>query len=148
MRISAYIMDMKLLGLDYGKKRVGYAVGDTHSGMAFARGVFDANDRAFLLASVKDFCVEEHVEKIVLGFPVSEDSDDSISEEVRVFAKDLEHISGIPVVFEDERRSSLSAKQVLRDQGFSSKNQKGKIDSIAAQKILQQWMDGLGDSKF
>jgi putative Holliday junction resolvase len=131
---------MKVLGLDFGTKRVGYAVGDTETGIAFGREVIPNDEN--LLGALRNVCSKEKVEYVVIGLPKSLEGDsDNIEFEVREFGEKLYDMIALPVDFEDERLSSKVSKDILKSQNIKGKDQKGKVDVLAAQRILQQWMD-------
>ena len=60
---------------------------------------------------------------------------------VESIAEDIAKNLGLPLEFEDERLSSAEAKRILRTQGLSEKQMRGKVDSIAASLFLQSWLD-------
>lgn len=131
---------MKLLGLDFGTERIGYAIGDTDTGMAFGRDVFRNDHRVFDI--VRQICVQESVERVILGLPKSSDGlPDSMEQIVRDFGLRLHKETDVPVEFQDERMTSKISRNVLRKQDITSRDYKGKVDVLAAQAILQQWMD-------
>lgn len=131
---------MKVLGLDFGTKRIGYAVGDTKTCMAFGRDVF-VNDEATMV-HIKKLCQAEKIEYIVIGLPRSLDGDaDLLEYEARDFGDRIADSIQLPVAYEDERFTSKISEGVLRQQNISSREQKGKVDVLAAQRILQQWLD-------
>jgi len=106
--------------------------------MAFGRDVLENNDDVLDMIGV--ICQEESIEKIVLGLPISEDADDVLVDQVRAFGQRLEAQLGLPVAYEDERLSSVGAEAVLREQGYDADEMRGKVDVLAAQRVLQQWM--------
>lgn len=63
------------------------------------------------------------------------------AEKLMAQARDLGNRLGIPVEFADERLSSSEAKRILREQGVSERNMRGKVDMIAASLFLQAWLD-------
>ena len=134
---------MKVLGLDFGMKRIGYAVGNTETGMAFGREII-LNDKK-VYKNIERVCEEEKIEYIVIGLPVSlEEEGDALEYEVRTFGDVVADVINLPVVYQDERLSSKLSEAILREQEIKAKDQRGKVDVLAAQRILQEWMDGKG----
>lgn len=136
---------MKVLSLDYGKKRVGVASGDTEFGIAFPRMVIENKGLSGLIEKIKDICDELGVSKIVVGLPLNmdrEEEDNEMVVEVRYFVKELrEVLVEVEVEFFDERLSSFEANKLLDDvKKHSGKLSLGK-DAYAAQIILQRFFD-------
>jgi putative Holliday junction resolvase len=123
---------MKLLGIDYGTKRVGIATADTDAGMAFPKLVVK-ND-AELIKTIKDFCEKERVEKIVLGESKDlEGNDNLISEAIKEFKIVLENETNLTVIYEPEFYTSIQAARLQGENDM--------IDASAATIILQSYMD-------
>ena len=123
---------MKLIGIDYGTKRIGLATGRTEDGIAFP---FVVVENSLLVASmIADIVSREDIEKIVLGESRQLDgTHNQLHEEVAQFARELEEKTGLPLVFENE---VYSTQQAMRIQG---KNK--QIDASAAAVILQAYLD-------
>ncbi len=121
-------------------KRIGYAVGDTETGIAFGREIIENDKNVY--KNIQRVCDEEKIEYIVIGLPVSlEEEGDELEYAVRTFGDIVADVVNLPIVYEDERLSSKLSKAILREQEVKAKDQKGKVDVLAAQRILQQWMD-------
>jgi putative Holliday junction resolvase len=129
-----------LLGLDHGKRRIGVAVADTETGMAFARTAIQRRNLDHDLALVRELCTSEGVEQVVIGLPLNMDGREGPqAAETRAFGERLTAI-GLDVVFEDERLSSWEAAQRLADAGRRPSRASGELDSAAARLILQQYL--------
>lgn len=129
---------MRVLGIDYGSKHVGVALGDTEAKIASPWTVFTGDSRLDVLRKIHEIAARERVETIVVGVPRPLGDRDLENEqvmEIRAFIKDL-GAQGIPVVEEDEVLSSRLAASQMRDRG-----EKGKRDDLAAATILQSWLD-------
>jgi putative Holliday junction resolvase len=123
---------MKLLGIDYGTKRVGIATADTDAGMAFPKLVVK-NDGE-LIKTIKDFCEKEGVEKIILGESKDlEGNDNSIAVDIKEFKEALEKETNLPVIYEPEFYTSIQAARLQGENDM--------IDASAATIILQSYMD-------
>lgn len=123
---------MKLLGIDYGTKRVGIATGDSDGGMAFPHAVFP-NDKK-LISAIKELCGKERVSEIVLGESLDyKMKPNVIMEKITPFKKELENATGLPIHFEREFMTSVAAEH-LQGKG-------DMIDASAAAIILQSYLD-------
>lgn len=137
----------KLLGIDYGVRRIGVAVADTEVRIATALTVLAGrNDVTRDARAVADLGGQEGVEAFVVGLPLNMSeaagSDSEQTEVTRRFAAELERLSGKTVHLQDERLTSFAAEGVLDDAGVKARGRRGLRDKIAAQKILQAYLDG------
>ena len=131
----------RLLGLDHGKRRIGVAVADSETGMAFARQAIQRRNLDRDLALVRELCTAEGVDQVVIGLPLNMDgSAGPQANEARAFGERLA-APGLEVVYEDERLSSWEAAQRLADAGRHPARTSGELDSAAARLILQQYLD-------
>jgi len=132
----------RIMAIDYGKKRVGIAVTDPLGMIANAIGTVKTHE-VFLF--FEDYFKKEKIEKLVLGYPLQVNDTESESMEiVRQFKKGFERkYPAIPVVFEDERFTSLLAKQAMIEGGMKKKDRQKKenIDKISATIILQSYLE-------
>lgn len=136
---------MRVLGLDYGSKTVGVAVSD---GLGLtAQGVEtitrpQASKLRKTLARIEQLIAEYGVEKIVLGYPKNmNDTEGPRVQATMEFKEKLEQRTGLEVILQDERLSTVSAERVLMESGVRRENRKEVIDKIAAVFILQTWLD-------
>lgn len=133
---------MRLLGIDYGLKRVGLAVADDDTGLAFPRPAIERTSGDALVAEIGRIVAEEQVAALVLGLPLALDGQDTdMTRQVRNLAKKLKAKLGLPVHLVDERLTSTEAQARLREAGVSSRNMKGRLDSGAAALILQAYLE-------
>lgn len=131
----------RLLGLDHGTRRIGVAIGDTETGMAFAREAIRRRRLDDDLALVTDLCTTEAVDGVVIGLPLNLDgSEGPQAELVRAFGQRLAAI-GLAVDYEDERLSTWEAGERLTAAGRRFRRGSGELDSTAARLILQQYLD-------
>lgn len=130
---------MRLLGVDYGRARIGLALGDTDTGLAGVFAVLDAHGTAEeRVTRVADVATREGIATLVVGVPRPLGSMDGASaqtEEVLGFITAL-RARGFEVYEENEMLSSQLAARQVQDRG-----QKGKRDDLAAAAILQTWLD-------
>jgi putative Holliday junction resolvase len=132
----------RLLGVDYGDVRVGLATSDPDRKIAFPLTTYTcagaARDAAFFSALVK----EESVVGLVVGLPVHLDGREGIkAAAARAFGESLGAATGLPVVYFDERFSTVQAEAALWDAGLTHKRRKARRDRVAAQIILQAYLD-------
>lgn len=135
---------MRYLGLDLGTRTLGLALSDVTGTIAsplktirFEEGNYDS-----LLPQLKDLVTEYQVEKLVLGLP--KNMNNSIGERAETtlaFQKKLEEYLGKQVVMQDERLSTVEATNYMLAADISRKKRKKKVDSLAANIILQTYLD-------
>jgi len=133
----------RVAGVDYGRKRIGVAICDSHrilsSPLCVRQTTGDAKaDAVFFRKLVAD----EGIVGFVVGLPIHADGTDSrMSAEVERFGGWLTLETGLPVVFHDERYSSREATGLLAGSGLSRGRKKERTDAIAAQVVLSSWLD-------
>jgi putative Holliday junction resolvase len=132
----------RIIGIDYGKKRVGVAVSDPL--MIFASPL-ETVPTANIINYLKTYTSTEEVEKFVVGYPLNMDNKPSeAARYVDIFLKQLKKaFPNIPVVLEDERFTSVLAFQSLIDSGVKKMDRRDKaaVDKVSAAIILQTFMD-------
>jgi putative Holliday junction resolvase len=135
----------RVLGLDFGSRRIGVALSDVMGITACPFTVIDrqSNDKTFeeLGRIIKD----QDVTLIVLGDPLNMDgSHGIITEDVKAFARKLEEKFNVGVKFMDERLTSLQAERILEEEAdYSRAKRKGLRDKVAAALILQSYLDSI-----
>lgn len=137
---------MIYIGLDLGEKTVGVARSDSgiiaHSVTTF-RFFPNHYDDAFKF--IKDYVIENEVNVVVLGYPKHMNNDVGIRAQISIdFKEKLEKELNVEVVLWDERLSTKTAKKHMIDAGLSRKKQQNKKDELAAQVILQNYLDFKG----
>jgi len=132
----------RLLGIDYGTRRIGVAVSDPLR--ILARGVTVVENSPSALGEIKKLAEEFDVEKVIVGFPLTLRGDvGSKAEEVDRFIEQLGRELHREIIRVDERFSSKIAMETMRTMGVKKKKRekKGAVDEMAAALILQQYMD-------
>jgi len=131
-----------IIGLDHGSRRIGVAVGDTVTGMAFARPAIHRRSLAVDLHEVEQLAWAEGAELIVVGLPLNMDgSEGDQAAAARSFGEGLTE-NGLRVAFEDERLSTWEARERMRETGRRPPRRgSGELDSAAARLILQEYLD-------
>ncbi|WP_026509590.1 MULTISPECIES: Holliday junction resolvase RuvX [unclassified Butyrivibrio] len=136
---------MRIMGLDYGSRTVGVAISDELLLTAQAKEIIrrkDENKLRKTLARIEELIQEYKVEMIVLGLPLNMDQSESVrsvlSEE---FRDKLERRTAIPVIMWDERLTTVEADAIMDEVGIKKADRKEYVDMIAAQIILQDYLD-------
>ncbi len=135
-------MPKKMLGVDYGQARTGLAYSDALGlyavGMKNIKGYNLENAADEIVSAAKEIGAEI----IVIGKPIRLDgtSGDKV-EKVMALARLIAERCEIPIDFYDERLTTVSAHQILQDSGISCKKRRQVIDTVAAELILQGYMD-------
>lgn len=133
---------MRILSIDYGKRRTGLAVTDP---MQIIAGGLTTVDTKELLNFLKEYTSREAVETIVVGLPTQPNGQPSENQaRVRSFTGELRKaLPAINVEFYDERFTSVMAHQVMLESGIGRKRRqdKGLVDEISATIILQNYLE-------
>lgn len=140
---------MRIMGLDYGSKTVGVAISDELLLTAQAREIIrrkEENKLRRTLARIEELIQEFGVEKIVLGLPLNMDQTPSERSQLCLEFKDkIERRTGVPVVMWDERLTTVEADEIMDEVGIKGRDRKEYVDMIAAQIILQDYLDNNKD---
>ena len=139
------------LGVDVGSVRVGVAVSDPHGILATPVGTFARDGRsAAVLDRIAALVDENNVVEVVVGLPRSLSGREGPAEiAARDFARRLQPRIPVPIVFVDERFTSVTANRILAERGVRGRKARATVDQVAAVQILQQHLDTLrsrGDS--
>lgn len=129
------------LGFDFGLKKIGYAVGQFVTRTAQPMGCIFAKEGIPNWQNLSSLIKEWQPKCLVVGLPLTVDGKDlSVTPKVLNFAKSLEQFN-LPVYLTDERMTSKEARSHLFDSGGYRALAYGKVDSIAAALLLEQWMN-------
>ncbi|MDP2857843.1 MAG: Holliday junction resolvase RuvX [Bacillota bacterium] len=135
---------MRVLGLDYGEKRIGVAVSDELGLTSQGLPTIARRSRALDLKAVRDVASRHSCRTIVVGLPRNMDgSYGSAASAARRFAEDVKKATGLPVELADERMTTLIANRALIEAGESRASRKSHVDRLAAQLILQGYLDSM-----
>lgn len=136
---------MRIMGLDYGSKTVGVALSDELLLTAQAKEIIrrkEENKLRKTLARIEELILEFSVEKIVLGLPLNMDQSPSERSQLCLeFKEKIERRTGIPVIMWDERLTTVEADEIMDEVGIKGRERKEYVDMIAAQIILQDYLD-------
>ena len=135
---------MRILGLDYGEKRIGVAICDelglTAQGLPTIIRKTKKHDLEILESLIKDY----KVEKIVVGYPIRLDGSEGIQcEKVNRFIILLEKTFSLPVIKWQETLSTREAEEILINSGVRWEKRKKMVDKLAACLILQGYLDSI-----
>lgn len=132
-----------ILAFDFGKKRIGVAVGDLDLGLAHPLATVSDENTMRRFDSIASFIAEWQPVLLVVGLPTYADgTEHELTRLSRRFARRLEGRFGIKTVLVDERYTSVNASVALREAGVKRRKQKPVLDQVAAQLILQSYFDG------
>jgi putative Holliday junction resolvase len=133
---------MRVLGLDYGSRRIGVAVCDELEMTAQGIATVIRKNRNADLTAIAGFIERFNVERIVVGYPLRLDGSEQIQcEKVNRFIGRLETRFSLPVVRYDETLSTKEAEEILRERGVKWEKRKMLVDRVAASLILQRYLD-------
>ena len=135
---------MRYLGLDLGTRTLGVAISDlTHTiASTYTTIRYDEDDYDYLISELKGIVQTEGISKIVLGLP--KNMNNTIGESAMRclnFKEIIEKELQIEVIMEDERLTTVEATNYMLEANVSRKKRKKKIDSLAANIILQSYLD-------
>ena len=132
----------RIIGIDYGRKRVGVAVSDP---LGIFASALETVQTAKIIEYLKKYAENERVVRFVVGYPMNMDGAPSeAAKDVDVFLKQLaKAFPDVPVTLEDERFTSVLAHRAMIDGGMKAKDRRDKesVDKISAAIILQSYMD-------
>lgn len=142
-------MATRILGIDYGMKRIGLAISDETHLIATAIETFEASKKMEDTVSSLAKRLEDHqkergyeLKEVVVGFPLKMNGQMGfISDEVGLFAEELSKAIAVPVIKWDERLTSVQAERAMMEGPYSRKKRTKKLDQLSAVIILQNYLD-------
>lgn len=142
-------MEKRVIAFDIGDKRIGVAISDPFNGYAmpcetyFRAGKFETD-----VAAIAKIATERGVGTIVCGMPVNFDGSESVqTEKTRRFIEALKEKTDLPVELEDERFTTMQAREVQIQGGVKRGDRKKSVDSIAASYILEGYLSRMKTRK-
>lgn len=133
---------MRALALDIGEVRVGIAVSDASGRVASPVKVLPANEVLAHARSFRYVLEDYEPDVLVCGRPLTLAGEPGPqAERLEAQARQIAAACDLPLEFADERLSSAQAKRILREQGMSEREMRGKVDMVAASLFLQSWLD-------
>lgn len=132
----------RILGFDFGTRRVGAALSDPGRTMAFPLEVYQLRGPEPDARHFRELVLENEVERVVVGLPVhTSGREGELASRARKFGEWLSSVTARPVVYFDERFTTIEAEQSLIDAGLSRQKRKAMRDKLAAQIMLQSYLD-------
>jgi len=136
---------LRILGLDYGEKRMGVAVCDELGLTAQGLPTLIRKTKKQDLETLQKLIDTYNIEKIVIGYPVRLDGTEGIQcDKVNRFCEILAENFSLPIVKWSEELSTKEAEEILINSGVRWRKRKDKIDKLAACLILQGYLDSIG----
>lgn len=131
----------RVMGVDYGDARTGIALSDLLCSIVGSTTVIHSRNPEKTVAQIADIAAKENVGQIVVGLPKNMNGTEGVRAELcREFAKRLEEVTGLPVAFWDERRTTVEAHQILNEHNYHGKKRKNTVDAVAASLILEGYL--------
>ncbi len=132
----------RLLGIDYGDKRMGFAISTPEQTISSAIENYTRRTSALDLKQIKHWCEEYLVKGIVIGLPIHMNGLESPkSTQCRRFAAWLYEQFGLPIALHDERCTTAVVIDHLIELDLSRKQRKKKLDMLAAQVLLESYLN-------
>lgn len=140
-------MNGRILGVDFGERRIGFAVSDPTQMLSSSHSMVEVQSPAQAANETAHICRETSAVKIIIGLPVNMDgSKGPAAQKALAFAEALRAKVKVPVETWDERLSTKSAHDVLIEAGTRREKRKQLVDKIAAQIMLQNYLDAHSSS--
>jgi putative Holliday junction resolvase len=134
--------DATVLAFDFGMRRIGVAVGNTVTRVAHPLATIDDDDPGRRFDAVAALVDEWQPGRLVVGLPLHADgAEHAMTANARAFAHELGRRFSLPVALEDERHTSEVARDTLSAAGRGGRRDRALRDQVAAQIILQAWLD-------
>jgi putative holliday junction resolvase len=131
----------RMLGIDFGEKRLGLALSDESRTLASPLAVYERKDLQSDLRFLRDLILRYQITEIVLGLPLNMDGSlGPKAQQVLEFKRALEESLKLPVHTFDERFTTAEAERALLEANMSRRQRKAKRDALAAVLILQGYL--------
>jgi len=135
---------VRILGLDYGSRRIGVAICDEFGMTAQGVATLARKNREADLDTIAELVRRHGVERIVIGYPLRLDGSEGIQcEKINRFIRRLEMRFSLPVIRWDEALSTKEAEELLRRRGVHREKRREVVDRVAASIILQGYLDAV-----
>jgi putative holliday junction resolvase len=132
----------RILGLDFGLRRVGAAVSDPGRSIASPLEIYERRDTRQDARHYKELVREHDIERIVVGLPLhTSGREGQLATLAREWGSWLRTVTGLPVVYCDERYTSVEADNLMIESGLKRQKRKSLRDKLAAQILLQGYLD-------
>lgn len=139
---------MKLLGIDYGDRYVGFAESDTEEILAYPLSSVKVKSMRDAVSVAEKIVADDGVEKIIIGLPLMPDgTEGERASKTRAFGRVLGRVTGLTVEYYDERWTTLEAEEYLAEGGVKKRDMKKYTDKLSAQIILSDYMSAANTRK-
>ncbi|HQU50703.1 MAG TPA: Holliday junction resolvase RuvX [Casimicrobiaceae bacterium] len=139
---AASLVDSTVLAFDFGTRRIGVAVGDLATRLAHPLATIERERDADRFEAIAALVAEWRPSRLLVGLPVHADgTPHELTERARRFGRQLAGRTGLPVEYADERHTTLAAGALLAEAGVTGARAREVRDRVAAQAILQGWLD-------
>lgn len=133
---------MRILGIDFGARRIGIAISDEDGRVAVPHSTLERRSDAAAARAIAELARREGVGALVVGEPVNLDGTRGpAAERARAFAARLAAASALPCLLVNESLTTVEAAQRLREAGVDPRRDPGRLDAVAAQILLQEALD-------
>lgn len=133
---------MKVLALDIGTVRIGVATSDIMEIIASSYEVYRRKDDQADVEHFVKLVSDLNVGEIIIGLPLKLDGTEGTSVQMaKEFGEKLSKRVSVPIIYEDERLSTVSAQRILIESGMRREKRKDTVDGVAATFILQTYLD-------
>ncbi len=128
---------IRVLGIDFGLKKIGLALAETESKLATPLKTIKVKDNhSLVISKVKNLCQKEKVSQIVIGLPES-----GLVQRIKNFGEKLHQTTGWPVFYQAETLTTKDALAKMKEVGIRGKAREEKEDALAAVLILESWLN-------
>lgn len=142
MSVAGTVTEIRILAVDYGRRRVGVAVSDPTGHIAQGLPTLTHRGLAHAATLVAHLVREYRAQTVVVGLPLSmRGSTTSATEEVEKFIGRLATLVTVPIVRWDERLTTVAAQRAMREMGSSPSRHRERVDQVAATMLLQAYLD-------
>lgn len=146
--MSGFEVVQRVLGVDFGHARIGVAVSDELGMLAHPLETIPGTRIDAAAKRIAEIAAEKNVERVVLGMPRHMNGEMGVAAtDVNAFAEKLRPLLICPLLLWDERLTTMAANRALRDAGQKTKHTRGFVDQVAAQMILQGYLDSVQNAR-
>ena len=139
---------MKIIALDVGTVRIGIATSDIMEIIASAYESYRRKNINDDVKHIAQLVTDLGAGLVVIGLPLKMDGTEGQSVEMaKAFGEELEKVIKVPICYQDERLSTVTAQKILIESGMRREKRKDKVDSLAATIILQTYLDKKSNMK-
>ncbi len=136
------VTELRILAIDYGRRRVGVAVSDPSGQIAQGLPTLTHRGTAHAASLVARLVREYAAHTVVVGLPLSmRGTSTPITREVEEFISMLASLIAVPIVRWDERLSTVAAQRAMREMGTAPSRHRDRVDQVAAVMLLQAYLD-------